>query len=75
MYILKIISCSLKISNRFEVDLDQLFGTDFDEIVSFVPGILCPLYCYCKRWGDGMGGGWLIHIRVWVGGQGVGFIL
>ena len=21
--------------------------------------------------GDGIGGGWLIHIRVWVGGQGV----
>ena len=25
--------------------------------------------------GDGIGGGWLIYIRVWVGGQGVGVIL
>ena len=24
--------------------------------------------------GDGIGGGWLLHIRVWVGGQGVGII-
>ena len=24
--------------------------------------------------GDGIGGGWLIYIRVWVGGQGVGII-
>ena len=24
--------------------------------------------------GDGIGGAWLIHIRVWVGGQGVGII-
>ena len=24
--------------------------------------------------GDGIGRGWLIHIRVWVGGQGVGTI-
>ena len=24
--------------------------------------------------GDGIGAGWLIHIRVWVGGQGVGII-
>ena len=44
------------------------------QIVSFTPGILCPLYCYYEWWGDVIGGGWLIHIRVWVGGQGVGII-
>ena len=43
-------------------------------IVSFVPRILCSLYCYYEWWGDGIGGGWMIHIRVWVGGQGVGII-
>ena len=45
------------------------------QIASFVPGILCPLYCYYKWWGDGLGGGWLIYNRVWEGGQGVGIIL
>ena len=46
-------------------------------IVSFVLGILCPLYCY-HEWSpimnDGIGGGWLIQIRVWVGGQVKGII-
>ena len=28
-----------------------------------------------RMMGDGIGGGWLIHIRVWVGGQEVGIIL
>ena len=36
------------------------------QIASFVPGILCPLYSYYKRWGDGLGRGWLIYNRVWV---------
>ena len=45
------------------------------QTASFVPGILCPLYCYYKWWGDGLGGGWLIYNRVWEGGQGVGIIL
>ena len=44
------------------------------QIASFASGILCPLYCYYEWWGDGIGGGWLLHIRVWVGGQGVGII-
>ena len=26
-------------------------------------------------WEDGIGGGWLIYIRVWVGVQGVGIML
>ena len=43
-------------------------------IVSFVPGIMCPLYCYYEWCGDGIGWWWLIHVRVWVGGQGVGII-
>ena len=28
-----------------------------------------------KMMGDGIGGGWLIYIRVWVGRQGVGIML
>ena len=44
------------------------------QIVSFATGILCSLYCYCEWWGDAIGWGWLLHIRVWVGGQGVGII-
>ena len=42
------------------------------QIVSFVPRMPCPLYCFYKWWGDGISGGWLIYIRVWVGVQGVG---
>ena len=45
------------------------------QIASFVSGILCPLYCYYKCWGDGIGGGWLIYNTVWEGGQGVAIIL
>ena len=30
-------------------------------VVLFVPGMPCPLYCYYKWWGDGIGGGgWFI---------------
>ena len=45
-----------------------------DQIVPFVPGILCPFYSYYKWWGDGTGRGWLIHMTVWVGWQGLGII-
>ena len=45
------------------------------QIASFAPGILCPLYCYYKWWGDGIGRGWLIYNRVWEEGQGVVIIL
>ena len=44
-------------------------------IVQFLPGMPCPLYCCCNWWGDGLEWGWLIYIRVWVGGQGVVIIL
>ena len=36
-------------------------------IVSFLPGILSPLYCYYKWWWEWIGEGWLIYTRVWVG--------
>ena len=38
-------------------------------IVLFVQGILGPLYNYYKWW-DGIGRGWLIYIKLWVGRQG-----
>ena len=37
--------------------------------VSFLTIILCPFYCYYSWCGNGIGGRWLIHNRVWVGGQ------
>ena len=40
------------------------------QIASFVPGILCSLYCYYKWQGDGLGGRWLIYNRVWEGDRG-----
>ena len=43
-------------------------------IVLFGLGILCPLYCYYEWWGHGIGGVWLIHIKVWVGSQGLAII-
>ena len=44
------------------------------QIVPFAPGIPCPLYCFCESWGDVIGWGWLLHIRVSVGVQGGGLI-
>ena len=38
------------------------------QIVSFVSGVLCRFYCYCEWWGDTIGWGWFLHIRVCVGG-------
>ena len=38
------------------------------QIVSFVPRILCPLYCSCKWWGNWIGGGsggWFISECGW----------
>ena len=45
------------------------------QIASFIPGILCPFYCYCKWCRHGLGRGLLIYNMVWDGGQGVGIIL
>ena len=44
-------------------------------IAQFLPGMPCPLYCCCNWWGDGLEWGWLIYIRVWVGGTGGGYHL
>ena len=44
-------------------------------IASFVPGCLCPLFCYYKWWEDGIGAVWLIYIRVWEGRQRLGITL
>ena len=40
------------------------------QIASLVPGILCPLYCYYKWWGDGIDGAWLNYNRMWEGDRG-----
>ena len=32
------------------------------------------LFLFYKWWGDGTGSGWLIHMTVWVGWQGLGII-
>ena len=42
---------------------------------SFVPGIICPLYCYYKSWGDGIGGCVVDLYQGVVGVQGVGIML
>ena len=47
----------------------------FGAKISILPGMPCPLYCHYKYWWDGIGGGWLIYIGVWVRGQGGGYHL
>ena len=42
---------------------------------SFVPGIICPLYCYYKSWGDGIGVCVVDLYQGVVGVQGVGIML
>ena len=45
------------------------------QIVSFLPGVPCPSYCYYKWCGNRIGRRWLIYIKVWVGGQGMVIVL
>ena len=45
------------------------------QIASFIPGILCPLCCYYRWWGNAIGRRWLIYNRMREGGTGGGYYL